>query len=82
MHSVKGINCFLRDIGKYGKNVYISPYAIIKGGRRVRLGNDVGIRRHAELIFDFPDSWIEIDNKTYIFEYSLLKTFDGWGKDR
>lgn len=79
-HGVKRINCFFRGIGRYGQNVYISPYARIKNPKNIRLGNDVGIRRYAELIVDLPDSWIEIGNKTYIFEYSLLKTFNGWIK--
>ncbi|MBI5326763.1 MAG: acyltransferase [Deltaproteobacteria bacterium] len=79
-HAIKGINCFLRGIGGYGQNVYIAFYTRIEKPKNIRLGNNVGIREHAELIVDSPDSWIEIGDMTYIFQYSLLKTFDGWIK--
>ncbi len=52
----------------------------IEGGKKIRLGDDVGIQRHAELIVDSPESWIDIGKATYIFSYSQLKTYHGWIK--
>jgi len=77
---IKDFLCALHGISNHGENVYISPWAKIKNGKKLSLGNNVGIQAKAELIIEFRDSWISIGDATYIFGYSQLNTYNGWIK--
>jgi acetyltransferase-like isoleucine patch superfamily enzyme len=79
-HGIKKLLCLSRGIWKSGVNVYVSPLARIRGGRRIRLGNDVAVESFAELIVDSPNSRIDIGNITYLHSYCQVKTFKGWIK--
>jgi len=79
-HSITGIICLLRGITNSGINVFISPRAKIKGGNRIRLGDNVLIERDVMLIAGEPNSFIEIGNGTWLFYHCLLSTSGGWIK--
>lgn len=79
-HGIKKILCLSRGIWKCGTNVYVSPRAKIRGGRGIRLENDVVVESFAELIVDSPDSSIDIGYITYLHSYCRVKTFKGWIK--
>jgi acetyltransferase-like isoleucine patch superfamily enzyme len=79
-HSITGIICFLRGIKNHGINVSISPWAKIKGSKRIRLGNNVLIERDVMLIAGEPSSFIEIGADTWLFYHCMLSTSGGWIK--
>lgn len=79
-HLIKRVLCLARGIRESGKNVYISPRAIVKRGNRIRTGNNVVIERGAMLWIDTESSYITIGDDSYLSSYCILKTFDGWIK--
>ncbi len=79
-HGIKKLLCLSRGIWRSGTNVYVSPRAKIRGGRGIRLDNDVVVESFVELIVDDPDSRLEIGNITYLHSYCQIKTFKGWIK--
>jgi len=76
----KRILCFAKGLTRCGENVYISPRAVIKGASHIRIGSNSGVREFAELIVELSDGRMEIGERTYIFPYSQLRTFEGWIK--
>ena len=76
--SITEIICLIRGITNHGRNVSISPQAIIKGGNRIRLSNNVMIERDVMLIVDDPNSFIEIGADTCLFYHCMLSTCGGW----
>jgi acetyltransferase-like isoleucine patch superfamily enzyme len=79
-HSITGIICLLRGITNRGINISISPRAKIKGGHRIRLGNNGLVERDVMLIADEPNSFIEIGADTWLFYHCMLSTSGGWIK--
>jgi len=78
--SITEVFCFIRGITNRGINVSISPRAIIKGGSRIRLGNNVLIERDVMLNADKPNSFIEIGSDTWLFYHCMINTSGGWIK--
>jgi acetyltransferase-like isoleucine patch superfamily enzyme len=70
----------MHGIRNCGRNVTISPLAIIKGGNRVRLDNNVMIERDVILLARQDNSFIEIGNGTWLFYHCMLSTSGGWIK--
>jgi acetyltransferase-like isoleucine patch superfamily enzyme len=79
-HFITGIICLLRGITNGGINVSISPWAKIKGGNRIRLGNNVMIERDVMLNAGEPNSSIEIGADTWLFYHCMLSASGGWIK--
>lgn len=82
-HSISKVVCLMRGT-RSGTNISISTKAILKGGRRIRLEDNVLIEKDVMLIADTPDSFIEIGTGTWLFHHCLLNTSGGWikiGKD-
>jgi acetyltransferase-like isoleucine patch superfamily enzyme len=78
--SITAIFCLIRGISNRGINVSISPWAIIKGGKRIRLSNNVMIERDVMLNAGEPNSSIEIGNGTWLFYHCMLSASSGWIK--
>jgi acetyltransferase-like isoleucine patch superfamily enzyme len=74
------IFCHIRGISSYGINVSVSPRASIKGGNRIRLGNNVLIERDVILLACEPNSFIEIGDGSWLFYHCMLSTSGGWIK--
>ncbi len=74
---VKGLMCFLRGVGKSGKNTYISPRAEIAYPKNIFLGDGVVIEKHARLCANGDNARIEIGDNTTISPFALLKTNAG-----
>src|SRR4030042_388403 len=72
--------CLMRGIANRGINVSISPRAKIKGGHRIRLGNNALIERDVMLNAGEPNSFIEIGADTWLFYHCMLSTAGGWIK--
>jgi acetyltransferase-like isoleucine patch superfamily enzyme len=77
-HVTSAIFCLIRGISNYGINVSVSPRASIKGGRRIRLGNNVPIERNVILLAGEPDSFIEIGDGSWLFYHCMFSTSGGW----
>jgi acetyltransferase-like isoleucine patch superfamily enzyme len=78
--SIAAIICLIRCISNRGINVSISPWAIIKGGKRIRLDNNVLIERDVMLLAGEFNSFIEIGADTWLFYHCMLSTSGGWIK--
>jgi len=76
--SITEIFCLMRGIANRGINVSISPRAIIKGGNRIRLGNNVLIERDVMLNAGEPNSFIEIGADTWLYYHCMISTSGGW----
>jgi acetyltransferase-like isoleucine patch superfamily enzyme len=76
--SITAIICLIRGIRSRGINVTISPLAIIKGGSRIRLDNNVMIERDVMLHAGDHNSFIDIGNGTWLFYHSMLSASGGW----
>jgi acetyltransferase-like isoleucine patch superfamily enzyme len=76
--SITEIICLIRGITDHGMNVSISLRAIIKGGHRIRLSNNVMIERDVMLNAGEPNSFIEIGADTWLFYHCMLSTSGGW----
>jgi acetyltransferase-like isoleucine patch superfamily enzyme len=74
------IVCLIRGISNHGINVSISPRASIKGGNRIRVGNNVLIERNVILLASEHNSFIEIGAGTWLFYHCMLSTSGGWIK--
>jgi len=79
-HGIKKLLCLSRGIWRSGTNVYVSPFARIRGSRGIRLDSDVVVESFAELVVDSPNSKIDIGYITYLHSYCQVKTFKGWIK--
>jgi acetyltransferase-like isoleucine patch superfamily enzyme len=79
-HFISKLFCVLQGIKNSGRNISISLRATMKGGSRIRLGNNILIERDVMLIADAPDSIIEIGSGTWLFYHSILNTSGGWIK--
>jgi acetyltransferase-like isoleucine patch superfamily enzyme len=79
-YSMSKVFCIARGITNRGINVSISPWAIIKGGNRIRLGNNVLIERDVMLNAGEPNSFIEVGADTWLFYHCMLSTSGGWIK--
>ena len=82
--AIKAFLCRIRGITNRGINVSISPLAIIKGGKRIRLDKNVVIERDVMMNAGDDSSFIEIGANTYLFYHCVLITSGGWirmGKD-
>jgi acetyltransferase-like isoleucine patch superfamily enzyme len=77
-HLVKELLCLIRGITESGVNVYISPRAIVKRGRKIKLGANVVVERGAMLWVDTDTSYITIGSDSYLSSQCILNTFDGW----
>jgi len=77
-YSMSKVFCIVRGITDRGINVSISSRVIIKGGSRIRLGNNVLIERDVMLNADEPNSFIEIGAGTWLFYHCMLNTSGGW----
>lgn len=77
-HLVKRLLCFMRGVTESGINVYISPHAIIKRGRKIKLGVNVVVERGVTLWVDTNESYIAIGDDSYLSTQCILNTFDGW----
>lgn len=77
-HSISKVFCLMRGITNSGKNISISLRAIIKGGSRIRFGDNILIERDVMLIADAPNSFIEIGSGTWLFYHCMLNTSGGW----
>lgn len=75
---VKRFLCLIRGVRNSGINVYISPYAKIRRGQKIRLGDNVVVERGVLLWVDTEHSYITIGDNSYLSSYSILNTFDGW----
>jgi acetyltransferase-like isoleucine patch superfamily enzyme len=78
--SIGATICFIRGISNRGNNVSISPRAVIKGGKRIRLDNNVLIERDVILLASEPNSSIEIGENTWLFYHCMLNSSGGWIK--
>ena len=76
-HYIKRLLCFVRGIRDSGRNVYISPRAIIKRGKRITLGENVVVERGVRLWVDTEESHITIGDNSYLSADCILNTFDG-----
>jgi acetyltransferase-like isoleucine patch superfamily enzyme len=77
---ITAIFCLTQGIRNRGKNVIVSPLAIIKGGSRIRLDNNVMIERNVMLHASDHNSFIEIGAGTWLFYHCMLSTSGGWIK--
>ena len=77
-HCIKRLLCFVRGVRDSGRNVYISPRAIIKRGQRITLGENVVVERGVRLWVDTEESHITIGDNSYLSADCILNTFDGW----
>jgi acetyltransferase-like isoleucine patch superfamily enzyme len=77
-HTVKKFLCLIRGVSQCGINAYISPYAVIKRGRRIKLGKNVVVERDVTLWVDTTESYIAIGDDSYLSSQCILNTFDGW----
>ena len=77
-HLFKRLLCLARGVTESGINVYISPRAILKRGRKINLGANVVVERGAKLWVDTNDSYIAIGDDSYISSQCILNTFNGW----
>jgi acetyltransferase-like isoleucine patch superfamily enzyme len=77
-HFLKRILCLLRRINKCGNNTYVSPRAILKRGRKIKLGANVVVERGAMLWVDTNQSYIDIGADSYLSSQCILNTFNGW----
>jgi acetyltransferase-like isoleucine patch superfamily enzyme len=68
----------MRGVTESGINVYISPHAIIKRGRKIKLGVNVVVERSVTLWVDTNESYIAIGDDSYLSTQCILNTFDGW----
>lgn len=78
-HFFKKVLCLLKGI-KSGMNVYISPYAVIKNGHKIKTGNNVVIERGVTLYVDNEGSCITIGDDSYFSSNCILRTYNGWIK--
>ena len=77
-HILKRLLCLARGVKQSGINVYISPRAVIKRGRKINLGANVVLERGATLWVDTNQSYISIGDDSYLSFQCILNTFDGW----
>lgn len=77
-HLAKKFLCLVRGVCESGVNVYVSPRAVIKRGRKIRLGANVVVERGATLWVDTNNSFIAIRDDSYLSSHCILNTFDGW----
>jgi acetyltransferase-like isoleucine patch superfamily enzyme len=74
---IKAIFGFLRFCGRVGANTYISPLAELRGTRKIFLGDDVVLERHARLCANGAKARITVGRWTTIAPYALLKCNEG-----
>jgi acetyltransferase-like isoleucine patch superfamily enzyme len=77
-HLVKRLLCLMRGITESDINVYVSPRAIVKRGRRIELGANVVVERGAMLWVDTNGSYITVGDDSYLSSQCILNTFNGW----
>ncbi len=75
---LKRILCLLRGVTESGINVYISPHAVVKRGRKIKLGANVVVERGAMLWVDTDESYITVGDDSYLSSQCILNTFNGW----
>ncbi len=75
---LKKILCLLRGVTESGINVYISPHAVVKRGRKIKLGANVVVEWGAMLWVDTNQSYIDIGSDSYLSSQCILNTFNGW----
>jgi acetyltransferase-like isoleucine patch superfamily enzyme len=76
--AITAIFCRIQGIKNCGRNVTISPFAIINGGTRIRLDDNVMIERSVMLNAGAHNSFIEIGNGSWLFYHCMLSTSGGW----
>lgn len=74
---IKKMICHIRGIRKFGSNVYVSLNCEIVNPKRLILGDNVVIEKHARIIVNGKDAEIKIGDDTTIYPYALLKTNGG-----
>jgi acetyltransferase-like isoleucine patch superfamily enzyme len=77
---IKRILCLIRGIRDAGKNVYISPFAIVRNNGRIDIGENTVIERNVELIVNSEKSYISIGKGSYLSSYCRLETHEGYIK--
>jgi acetyltransferase-like isoleucine patch superfamily enzyme len=77
-HLVKRLLCLIRGVTESDINVYISPRAIVKRGKKIKLGANVVVERDVTLWVDTNDSYILIGHDSYLSSRCFLNTFNGW----
>lgn len=77
-HVIKSLLCLMRGVTASGVNVFISPRAIVKRGRKISLGDNVVVERGVKLWVDVDGSHIRIGKDSYLSSHCILNTFDGW----
>ena len=77
-HAIKRLLCLARGVTSSGVNVYISPCAIVKRGRKISIGDNVVVERGVMLRVDTERSYITIGKDSYLSSHATLNTFDGW----
>lgn len=75
---VKKALCFSVGIKQSGKNVYISPRAIVRNGSNIVIGDNSVIERGSIVDVDTKDSSISISSNCYLSSYCVLKTYGGY----
>ncbi len=76
-NAVKKTLCFARGITACGANVYVSPGASIRRGRRITLGDNVVIEPRAALSVENDIAFITIGRDSYLSSGCILKTHGG-----
>ena len=79
-HSISRAFCLMRGITDTGSNISISSGALLKGGKKIRIGDSVVIEKAAMLIAHGSDSFIGIGSHTWLCYNCILNTSDGWIK--
>ncbi len=79
-HLLSRAFCFIRGITATGSNISISCGAILKGGRKIRIGDNAVIEKGVMLIANGPDSFIEMGPDSWLCYNCILNTSDGWIK--
>jgi len=77
---VKKALCIVRGVKNCGVNVYISPRAVVKRGRKIGLKDNVVVERGVMLWVDSDKSFITVGEDSYLSSHSILNTFNGWIK--
>jgi acetyltransferase-like isoleucine patch superfamily enzyme len=79
-HSFSKAFCYLKGITETGSNISISSGAILKGGKKIRIGDNVVIENDVMITANAPESFIEVGPNTWLFYHCLLNSSDGWIK--
>lgn len=79
-HFISKLLCIMRGIHDTGSHLTISAGAVLKGGRKLKISDDVVIEKGAMLIAFGPDSFINIGSSTWLCYNCMLDTSHGWIK--